>query len=160
MRKDVTHFYEKPIPEVFYAYHKFIVEKMHANPRVEPFHTISSAVGMGAMTLHFIPYQNGTAIDIRYSLALVNGSVVEEIDYSITKEIVNFLGVAAMNIELPIEIFLDPNNQVVAQSNIPNPAPQPAPQAPVQNEFRFCPKCGAKHHIDANFCPACGNKLK
>jgi len=176
MRRDVCHYYEKSLPEVFAAYQAAAQQKFGKDCRAEPYHTVSFGLNFsfkynmngGAATVHLMPYLTGTAVDVRYSIAQLYGARYGAYDKELTNYVVGLLGVPAGDIQLNVEQFLLPQNQVsasaapqaaaapvpAAAAPIP-PAPQPAPVT----EARFCVNCGKPLRPGARFCPACGTKI-
>ena len=174
MRRDVIHYYERNIADVYGAYKAAAMQKFGKNCREEPYHTLSFGLNYsfrynmngGACTVHFMPYNTGTAVNIRYSIAQLYGARYGAHDKEMSAFVTSVLGVPAMDLKIDPEIFLLEQNKVSAGSYTP-PAPsyQPAPAQPAQTyqapsaSPKFCAKCGAKLDPGAKFCGGCGNKI-
>ena len=176
MRRDVVHYYEAEIGKVFEAYRTAAFQKFGKDSQALPYHTVSFGLNYsmkynmtgGSCNVHLIPYQTGTAVDIRYAIAQVAGARYKKHDADLTQYVCGILGVPAQNLELPIETFLDPANQVSAGNNPAQTAVQPAP-APVQprndtnvqapSENRFCKHCGSRLEAGDLFCSNCGQRI-
>jgi len=133
----------------------------------------------GSLTLRFIPYNNGTAVNFRFSIAQAVGARYEKYAEDLVAHAVPRIGVMAQPCNIDVEAFLNPINQVSAFA-APAPAAMPAgktcvscgcqlnadakfcmhcgaPQA--QQQKPFCSQCGAKLPEGAQFCSQCGTKL-
>lgn len=137
MRRDLFHFYPRPVKDVFSAYQKAANERFGKNCRMEPYHTVSFGLNFsfrynmngGACTVHLIPYQNGTAVNVRYTIVQLAGARYGAYDKELTQYVDHILGVPARDIQLNADIFLLPQNQLTPSSPTPQAAPAPALQA-------------------------------
>jgi hypothetical protein len=137
----------------------------------------------GSCTLRFIPYQDGTAVNVRFTLAQGMGARYEAYDRALTQKAAEILGLPPLPLQLNVEAFLEERNWVTAD-HCPPPIPQAPPAAapvcpppvlqtppmcppvisqlppteipaqPVQQEH--CPGCGAEVLPGARFCFQCG----
>ena len=194
MRKDIQYYFERNVADVFAAYDKAIQVLFSLDPHVEPFHTISFGLSFsftynmngGACTIRFMPYDRGTAVNLRYSIVQLYGARYTDHSYDMLDFVEKELGTRAYSIEIPVEVFLDPRNQYVMpaqqrpeyvypEPQYQQPAPQPYPQyqpqpqpepapapmpEPQQPQYRFCPQCGNPLDPNSNFCPQCGFKVR
>ena len=176
MRRDIAHYYERRLEEVYAAYERVAREYFCQQPKLEPLYAMTFGLDYsfrynmngGAVTVRFMPYLNGTAVNVRYSIAQLMGARYGAHDRDMTDNVTGLLGSPAYDIDIPVEAFLDPRNQVVynpqMQQPYPEPAPQPAPapqpQSQQQTQYHFCPQCGGALNPNDNFCPQCGFKVK
>ena len=120
MTRDICHYYEKDIKSVYAAYIDAIKQGLKKGCQEYPYYKICFSLGFsikynmngGACTFHFIPYGNGTAVNVRYSIVQAFGAKYEAHDKNFTNLVVNILKVEAQNIQIPIEEFLNSSNQV------------------------------------------------
>ena len=178
MRRDVMHYYERNIADVYGAYKAAAMQKFGKDCREEPYHTLSFGLNYsfrynmngGACTVHFMPYNTGTAVNIRYSIVQLAGARYGAHDKEMSTFVTSVLGVPAMDLKIDPEIFLLEQNKVYAGSYTTPAAPayQPAPpvQQPVQTyqpapaaSPKFCARCGNRLSPGAKFCGGCGNKI-
>lgn len=187
MRRDVCYYFAADVVSVYNSYLAAATnQKFRRSVTQEPYHTLSFGLNMsfkfnmngGSCTLHFIPYQGGTAVDLRFSLVQMMGARYGAYAQELTNDASAVLGVAGQRFELNIEEFVNDANKVVPAAV--------APVSPVQGqktcsncgnviktdaafcsqcgaktagEKRFCPQCGAPCDPDAKFCAKCGYSL-
>lgn len=189
MKRDICCYFHKKLPEVYNAYMQAIAMVLNKQGSPQPLHTITFGLNFsmkynmngGACTIHLIPYQNGTAVDVRYSLAQAAGARYEAHCKVLTQGVERLLGLNAVRVTLPIEMFLDPANQVTSANDLrcqgaqpgeaipaapvapvapvtaaPVQPIQPAPAVPGAKPFKFCMFCGEKLPTEARFCSRCG----
>lgn len=192
MRRDLCYFY--PV-DVCTLYNVYLTAA--SNPPFDktckqtPYHTISFGLNYslkynmngGACTLHFIPWQNGSAINMRFSIVQSLGARYKAYAEDLNNCVAKLLGIPGKETAIDVELFLDPRNQVaIAPGMMPPPPAQPVPVAqpmaarqqpypPVQQsafpqaqppapKINFCPQCGAPVQGVANFCNKCGKDLR
>ena len=76
MRRDLAYFYERPINEVFAAFEQAANQRFGKDCKTEPCVRLTFGLNFsmkynmngGSVTAHFMPYQNGTAVNLRYSI--------------------------------------------------------------------------------------------
>ena len=173
MRRDVVHYYEAEIERVFEAYRAAALQKFGKDSQALPYHTVSFGLNYsmkynmtgGSCNVHLIPYQTGTAVDIRYAIAQIAGARYKKHDADLTEYVSGILRVPAQALELPVETFLDPANQVsagfaAAQTAAPAPV-QPVNDMPSQTQSgnRFCKHCGERLEAGDLFCSNCGQRI-
>ncbi len=169
MRRDVIHYYEKGIAEIFEAYRAAAMQKFGKDCRAEPYHTLSFGLNYsfrynmtgGACTIHFMPYGKGTAVDVRYSIAQIAGARYGAHDQELSQFVTSVTGAPAQRLDIDADSFLLDQNKVTAHA-----APQtPVYGQPAQTQYgqktanRFCGKCGSRLVPGAAFCGNCGNKI-
>ena len=146
MRRDVFHFYPRPVKLVYDAYQQAANERFGKNCRTEPYHTLSFGLNYsfrynmngGACNVHLIPYQNGTAVNIRYTIVQLAGARYGAHDRDLTGYVEKLLGAPAQSLQISADVFLLPQNQLTPGMPAPQPgaaavsAPAPAP-APAQS---------------------------
>ncbi len=189
MRRDVCYFFAADVVSVYNAY--LAAAKNPPFERTcneEPYHTFSFGVNFsfkynmngGSCTLHFMPCNGGSAVDLRFSIAQGAGARYGKYAKDLTERAVAILRVPAQESQIGIDEFLKECNKVYAGSSQPqtfasapasvapsNPTMSPAPQpasapapAAVSNGAGFCHNCGAATVENAAFCSACGASLK
>ena len=190
MRRDVCHFYAAPVDRVYHAYLTALGnDKFDRECREEPYHTLTFGLNFsmkfnfngGSCIVHFIPYQGGTAVDLRFVLAQGAGARYEKYDRELCDDVVAVLGVPPQPLDLDIEVFTDERNQVTPDTYAPPAAPAAAPvmapppaPAPVPTPAyavappppqpaasgRTCQACGQSVGDGDKFCRQCGAKLE
>ena len=90
----------------------------------------------GAMTLRCMPYSNGTAVNLRFSIAQGAGARYEKYANNLLSYTVPILRVGAQPCKVPIESFMDfaEGKQVVSQPTPAAIAPAPVVPEPVMPE--------------------------
>jgi len=93
----------------------------------------------GACTLHFMPYQGGSAVSMRFSIAQLAGARYEKYAQDLTEAAANVIDSMWRKTDIDVDLFLRPENMVTpntlkavatpapAQVQAPKPAPTPAP---------------------------------
>ena len=184
MRRDLCYFYPMPVNVVFDAYVQAANQQFGKNCKIDAYKTINFGLNYsfkynmngGSVTAHFMPYQNGTAIDLRYTIVQAFGARYGKHAEDYTGFANRILGMQAQPIQLDINAFL--NYEASTPSNvIPTASAQPMmQQAPVQQvpeqvapvtqqpaqpapQKMFCMNCGAKLVEGAMFCMNCGQKI-
>jgi len=197
MRRDLFHFYPRPVQAVYAAYQQAANERFGKNCRAEPYHTLSFGLNFsfrynmngGACTVHLIPYQGGTAVNVRYTIVQLAGARYGAYDREFTGYVEKLLGVPAQPLQISADVFLQPQNQAAPGAAAPQPiqapAPTPAaaerlvlpntPNGPAQpacppaltleptipiRTIRFCDQCGSRLIPGASFCDRCGGKIQ
>ena len=192
MRKDISYFIPADVPSVYNAYLAAASnDKFRCECNQEPYHTLTFGLNFsakfnfngGACTLHFIPWQNGTAVDYRFSLAQLGGGRCEKYADELNADAMAILGTYAQKTNIPVETFLNADNKVFAAGAAKPAAPPPPPaqnipvnEPPVQEAYatasatrvypdmddpvppRLCSACGAQMQPGAMFCIMCGTK--
>lgn len=134
MRRDVCHFYAAPVDVMYHAYLKALGnDKFDRECREEPYHTLTFGLNFsmkynfngGSCVVHFIPYQNGTAVDLRFILAQGAGARYEKYDRELCDAVMAVCGVPALPLELDIDVFMDERNQVTPATFAAAPASDP-----------------------------------
>ena len=167
MRRDICYYYQAPIAQVYQGYLSAAGnDQFRRECREEPYHTLTFGLNFsmkynfngGSCVIRFIPWQGGTAVNLRFSLAQAAGARYEWYDRDLTAAASAIIGVVAQPAKVPVDYFLDPANRVAANAPQPvAPAPAPAPKAEVAGTF--CTECGRQLPDDAAFCCYCGTKV-
>lgn len=140
MRRDICLYYEKELPEVFSAYVEAINKRFGKDCNPAPYHTIQFALSFsfkynmngGGCTVRLMPHGRGTAVNVRYSIAQAVGARYEAHGRDLSKFVEAILRVNSVGINIPVEEFMRPQNQITpnsARPAQPKPTPQPAPTA-------------------------------
>lgn len=82
MRRDLVYYYPLPVEPVYEAFVQAATQKFGKNCKLVPCKNMTFGLNFslkynmngGSLTLHFMPYQNGTAIDLRYSIVQLMGA--------------------------------------------------------------------------------------
>ena len=181
MRRDLCYFYPIPVEPVFNAFVQAANQKFGKQCKIDAYKTVNFGLNYsfkynmngGALTIHFMPYNNGTAIDMRYTIVQAFGARYQKHADDVLIFVNAVLGAQAQRIQLDINEFLAyetgvssaPLNTVPVQQAPVQQAPvqqAPVQQAPVQPAAQpnFCMKCGAPVVPNAAFCIKCGFKLR
>ena len=139
MTRDLCYFYPCPLNAVYGAFVQTAAQKLGKDCKQTPMVSISFGLNFsmkynmngGACTIHFMPYQNGTAINIRYSVVQLMGARYKKHAQDLT--------LYANNILRPVQQY-------------------PSPQRPAQG-VKFCTNCGKQLPADARFCTNCGKEI-
>lgn len=179
MRRDVCYFFETDVITLYNAYLSAAKnEQFRRECSEEPYHTFSFGINFsmkynmngGACTLHFMPYQNGSAVNLRFSVAQLAGARYGKYAEDLTQAVANILSKAAYNVNIDVEEFLKEENKVVELQPLAAEAVEPQPvveqsirENVVQEETfvpKFCTNCGNALAQGVNFCSNCGAKIK
>lgn len=178
MRRDIVYYYNCPLEPVFNAFVQAANQRFGKDCQVEPCKTLKFGLNYsfkynmngGVVTAHFMPYQNGTAIDLHYTIVQAFGGRYKAHAEDLTEFVNGLLQTQGSVIDLDPDSFTAYEQQAPAQPQPQQPQPQqPQPQQqPVmqyppsgqpQMNGKACPKCGTVNVPDALFCVNCGNKL-
>lgn len=173
MRRDLAYFYERPINEVFAAFEQAANQRFGKDCKTEPCVRLTFGLNFsmkynmngGSVTAHFMPYQNGTAVNLRYSIVQAFGARYKTHAHDLTLFVNGILRVAGQPIQLDVDRFLDYEAGVTCPrcgtgcaagelfcSSCGTPLQQP--ERPV-----FCTNCGASLRQEGKFCHRCGAKI-
>lgn len=179
MRRDVMHFFMADVKTVYQAYLTAAQNKpFERTCEQRPFYSFQFGLNFsmkynmngGSCTLHFIPHQGGTAVNLRFSVAQLAGARYEAYDRDLTNRAIDILRIPAQTLRINVEEFLNQSNWVtpgstqlppapVAPAPAPAPvAPAPAPVTPAQPAAgqKCCARCGSQLLPGARFCTRCG----
>ncbi|MBQ3265726.1 MAG: zinc ribbon domain-containing protein [Ruminococcus sp.] len=185
MRRDLCYYFAAPLYPVFDAFVQAAKQKFGKNCKIDAYKTISFGLDYsfkynmngGSLTVHFMPYQGGTAVDLRYTVVQLMGARYQKHANDVLAFVNSFVGVQAQPIQLDVNQFLAyeantpsaqvqqgqaPVQQIPAQQPMQQPVQQPVQQIPVQQaaqQRRFCMNCGTPVMPNAAFCTKCGAKL-
>lgn len=167
MRRDLAFFYPLPQEQVFNAFVQAANQRFGKDCRLEPPKKLTFGLNYsfkynmngGSVTAHFMPYQNGTAIDLRYSVAQLLGARYQKHAQDLTTFTDAILGMKVQPIRLDINVFL-----AYEQGETPGlpaqEAPQITPQQPAPSpSVPRCGACGREALPGAKFCAGCGQPL-
>lgn len=158
MRRDVCYYLPADVGKV---YEGFLAaaqnEPFERTCSQEPYHTFQFGLNFsvkynmngGSLTIRFMPFNNGTAVNFRFSIAQAVGARYEKYAKDLVSHAVPRIGVVAQPCNIDVEAFLNPANQVTA---VPEPASMPA--------GKICAACGGRLSVDAKFCQHCGAQQK
>ena len=118
----------------------------------------------GSLTIHFMPYNNGTAIDMHYTVVQAFGARYQKHADDVLIFVNAALGAQAQPINISINEFLAyetgvpsaPLNAAPQPQQVAQPVQQTAQSAP---QAKFCMNCGAPIAPNTAFCTNCGKKL-
>ena len=169
MRRDIGFYIAANIEQVYQAYLNAATHKpFERTCSQEPLHTIAFGVNYsfkynmngGSCHIHLMPCGNGTAVNIRFSIAQAAGARCEKYAQDLNKAMQVFLPVTPQPATYDVDDFLKPENQVT---------PATLQKAPAQNTpvnasanapaTTFCVSCGSKLDPDARFCSHCGKPV-
>lgn len=194
MRRDVVHFFRADVKSVYQAYLAAAQNRPFERSCTQnPYYCFQFGLNFsmkynmngGSCTLRFIPYQDGTAVNVRFTLAQGVGARYEAYDRALTEKAVELLRIPAQPLRLNVEAFLEERNWVTPDrvplspeaGNMPPqmPVPPPPPPMPVQPPQQVvaaapgyappppkapgekcCQGCGTILLPDAKFCFHCG----
>ena len=131
MRRDLAYFYERPINEVFAAFEQAANQRFGKDCKTEPCVRLTFGLNFsmkynmngGSVTAHFMPYQNGTAVNLRYSIVQAFGARYKAHAHDLTLFVNGILRVAGQPIQLDVDRFLD------YEAGVPSVAPAQASPA-------------------------------
>ncbi len=164
MRRDLCYYFAADVCSVYNAYLMAAGnQQFRRECRQEPYHTLSFGLNFsmkynmngGSCTIHFIPYQNGTAVDLRFSIVQLAGARYGKYAKDLTNTVVSILNIPAREFRLDIEEFTKDCNKVVLQRM---PVQANVPPSPIE-QSRFCFNCGKQIDDNNNFCIYCGAKV-
>ena len=189
MRRDVCYFFPVDVVSLYNAYLTAAKNPpFERSCKEEPYHTFAFGIRSsfkyningGACTLHFIPYQNGAAVDLRFTLAQLLGARYGKYAEELTNRAAAILRVGPQQVNINIEEFLRPENKVSAGSNS-QPFMESSPVAPPlqstapvytqqsveqfrvpssnNSENPLCGRCGHCNEPGSAFCAKCGTPL-
>ena len=142
MRADVCVYFEKELPVVYRAYVEAITKHLGKECKEEPYHTITFALNYsfrynmngGACTVRLMPHKNGTAVNLRYTIAQAWGANYEGHSSVLHGYVEAILHVNGSWANIPVERFTLSENQITPEpDNTPQPDVPAAPSAPVMN---------------------------
>lgn len=164
MRRDLCYYFAADVCSVYNAYLMAAGnQQFRRECRQEPYHTLGFGLNFsmkynmngGSCTIHFIPYQGGTAVDLRFSIAQLAGARYKRYAADLTNTVIRILNITAQPIRLNIEEFTKECNKVVLQRM---PESVSVPQN-VAKQSRFCINCGKQIDNNNNFCIYCGTRI-
>lgn len=175
MRRDVGFFVEAGVEQVYDAYLKAATNKpFERTCEQKPYHTIAFGVNYsfkynmngGSCNIHLMPKGNGTAVNMRFSIAQLVGARYEQYAQDLNKAMLAFLPVAIRPAKYDMDDFERAENQVTpATAQRPQPAmpvaPAPAPVAEpaAAPATKFCGNCGNALQPQNRFCGRCGTPV-
>lgn len=161
MTRDLFCYYPCPVQNVYGAFLRTANEQFGKNCREEmPGVVISFGLNYsfkynmngGAVTLHFMPYQNGTMVAMRYSVVQLFGARYEKHATDMTSYADKLLGAGAQwNKQMKMTDF------TAYEANLRGGAP--VSSAPAAAGGPVCPNCGSALTPGAKFCVGCGKPV-
>ena len=82
MRRDLVYFYPAPMKLVYDAFYNAANQRFGKDCKADPFKTLQFGLNYsfkynmngGSITAHFMPYQNGIAVNLRYTIIQAFGA--------------------------------------------------------------------------------------
>lgn len=177
MRRDICYYFDTDVKTLYNAYLTAATnEPFGRDCKKEPYHTLTFGLNFsmkynfngGSCILHFIAYEGGAAVDMRFVLAQGAGGRCGRYAEDLNSYAEKILGKKGLLSQIPIEIFTDPANKTEYTASAPHTAP-PVGCAEttcincghiLPEGGNFCPKCGTRQpEYSCNFCSACGAKV-
>ena len=124
MRRDLFHYFEADVKNIYAAYLKAAKEKFGKDCSATPYHSVSFGLNFsfkynmngGACHIHFIPYKSGTAVGLRYTIVQLFGARYEAHDSDMLSYVEREVGTKAKSINIDMAVFLKDSNQVFDNS--------------------------------------------
>ena len=147
MKRDICHYYEADLQSVYNAYAKVASEKFGKNCKYHngfklSFHlnfTFIYNMNGGSCTIHFMPYNSGTAVNVRYSIVQLFGARYGAYDDALTKNVVEILGVEGTALSVDpgrFEAYAASHSEEAEKSEPQNMAtPKAQPEAQESNDI-------------------------
>ncbi len=171
MRRDLFFIYDAPVISVYNAYRQAVKTVFGKDADSTDFHSITFGLNLsfkynmngGACHIHLMPYKNGTAVGVRYSIAQLVGARYQAHCKDMANEVEKILGVISRTETLDMEEFLKAENKVVSVDapyslDKSTYTAQSTDALNTPKKFKFCAECGTKLDMTANFCVSCGKK--
>ena len=119
MRADICHYYSGPIEVVFNAYKAAVKEAFKSDAEGTPYHSLTFSLSYsfkynmngGGCHIHLMPHGDGTAVDIRYTIAQAFGAKYKAHDRDMTAAVERILGIPAQDIQINVESFMQYKNE-------------------------------------------------
>ncbi len=168
MRRDLFYFYPLPVQPVFDAFVQAANRKFGKQCKVDPYKTVNFGLNYsfkynmngGALTIHFMPYNNGTAVDMHYTIVQAFGARYQKHADDVLIFVNAVVGAQAQPVALELNQFLAYETGMPASPMTYRPQPEAQPvQQPSAPQKRFCTNCGTPTAPGAQFCTKCGKKL-
>ncbi len=193
MRRDLCYFYPCPLDSVYSAFLQAANEKYGKDCKTDPGKSITFGLNFsfkynmngGALTVHVMPHQGGTAVDLRYSIVQAMGARYKAHARDLLKYVEGLIGTPAQDCALKIDAFLayeesgtapgaDPvltaeqaekpqileEPEQIREEAVRQPEVRSEPAEERTADPGTCPFCGRKLPLAGKFCPYCGGKLK
>ena len=114
MRRDLCYFYPVPVQPTFDAFVQAANQQFGKGCKIDAYKTISFGLNYsfkynmngGTLTVHFMPYNNGTAVDLRYTVVQLAGARYKKHAQDLTMFVDTVLRAQAQPIQLDINEFL------------------------------------------------------
>lgn len=167
MKKDIFCYYERPLGAVRDAFVQTVTQQYGKDCTMQGTvlsfklsYSIVYNMNGGTLTVHLMPYQNGTAVQLHYSIRQLVGAFYKEHAADLTKHTDNYLQAKIVEIALDANQFTAFEQSGAAAAYAfaqPVAAANPAPPAATAG-IKFCTNCGTKLNADAKFCTGCGSQ--
>lgn len=177
MRRDVCYFFPTDVRSVYNAFMAAATnQQFRRQCNQQPYHTISFGLNFsmkynmngGSCTLHFMPMQGGTGVDLRFSIAQLAGARYERYATDLSNTVAAILRMPAQRIVPNVDDFLKPENQITPDKlSAEKPALPEATAEPVKpaepakptTPGKFCSQCGTALEPGDKFCNGCGTPV-
>ena len=183
MRRDVCYFIPADLVGVYDAFATILRREgfiTRDKCGFEPYHTITFALQSsfkynmngGACTIHFMPYKNGTAVDLRFSIVQLVGARYGAYAKNVINKVSEFMGISIQEFDINIEEFLKPQNKILPEmlkkADATETVSQSSDVQPIQlkekdsceSKLIMCEECGRLLTPGDRFCSNCGTKIK
>ena len=177
MRADIFYYYPARVDVVYNAYKLAInnVFKKEAagtmpNPLVFGLNfSFKYNMNGGGCHVHFIPYNNGTAVDVHYTIAQLLGARYKAHAKDLIDGVSKILSMHASEIKFDLDEFQKVEESFIASHNTyfaksdnevsAKPFIEPPVNKPIEApKAKFCSNCGTAFGETALFCSNCGAK--
>ena len=159
MTKDVFCFYPCPAQQVYSAFLQTANEQFSKRCREDIRGAVFSFgldysfkynMNGGSCTVHFLPYQGGTAVAIHYTVVQLFGAKIGKHSTDMTAYADRLLGVKNQPVQLNIGMF------TAYEASLSQQGAEPQPAAAVPQSGAVCAYCGRPLTPGAKFCAGCG----
>lgn len=169
MRRDICFYFDAGVQDVYQAYMSAASNKpFERSCNGTPYHTIAFGIGFswkyningGSCNIHLMPQGNGTAVNMRFTIAQAMGANCERYANDLNNALYQYLPVRAQSANYNVDDFLNPANQVTdtpafRQEPTPSFRQPPAPAAAAA----YCSSCGNPLVSGSRFCAQCGTPV-
>ena len=102
--------------------------------------------------MNLMPYNQGTAVDIRYTIVQALGARCNKHDSDMTSKVESILKMSAQDVQLNVDDFLNYKNQA-------HTTPTQVGGNNTKPTAKFCVNCGSQLSDETRFCSTCGQEV-